>query len=229
MKKIVFMIITVFLMSGCSAVYNLDIDSNLQTFKETTEVSTLNTATDAEYVKNNDWPKPIDYEVTGYSESKEKVDGVIYYNYETSSNANNVGFKYYYDFKRTEFLKSAAVHNCYNNISLNNNEGIYTLQTNKEFLCFQKYPLLEDVQINITTQKPVIMHNANSVNKNTYTWNLTKENANNSMISISFDMREKIDGEDNSQDLKIVLITLGCFIIVIFAIIIYKNHKYNRN
>lgn len=231
MKKVVLAIISVFILTGCTAEYNLNIDDNMNEFDESLSVKTSSASSDYDYVKNFNEFKPIDYKITGYSEVNEKMDGVTYYNFDNDYDDDQASFKYYYNMNKSEFLSSAIIHNCFSEINYIKNDDGITLKTNGKFTCFDKYPPLDKVIVNITTNKKVIKNNADSISGNIYTWNIYKGNETNT-IMLTFENTENNninESDDISTKLKIILITLGAFIVVIIGIIIYKTKKYNSN
>ncbi len=227
MKKLLVIIGGLFLLTGCTAEYNLTID-NLDDFKEKLTLETTEDNIDYENVKNYYWPHPIDYEVTGYSEVPEEMDGINYYHFNNGTDLNKAWFSYDYDLNKSEFLKSGIIHNCYNKVNLTTTDEGITLRTSENFGCFSKYPPLEMVTVNIMTPLKVISHNADSVNNNIYTFNITKADQNNRSIEMVFENTEVKNAQRESDKLKFIIacLVIGGFLALTFGLIIYKNHKY---
>ena len=223
MKKIILVIALLLFASGCDVVYNLDIDNEL--YKENLLVSTSSESKDYENVKNYYWPKPIDYTTTGYSESPRQVEGITYYNYENTSNDKLASFSYFYDMNEIELKNSAIIHNCYLNFNIYENEDdkTKTISTSNEFLCFSKYPPLENVTINLTTKENVVEHNADSYSGNTYTWKINKLTAKNKPIRIVTGTQIK----EESENFTLLFIIIGGFLLIIVIIFVYKYRKSN--
>ncbi len=228
LKKIVLILSLIFL-SGCSVEYNLNIDDDQ--YLEDLTLTTSSTSQDYENLKNYSWPKPIDYTVTGYSEAPEKQDGVTYYDYLNNSNDNQASITYKYDMSESQIKKSAIIHNCFTSINIYNSDNSKTLQTSSGFECFDKYPPLENVTVNIKTTKEVVDNNADFVNNNTYTWVINKANASTKSIYLELNNSTTQEEEVSQEGLsiEIILIIIGVFIILLVVLIKLKNRKYRRN
>lgn len=189
-KKIIVLIIMLLLTTGCTCEYNLNIDGN--TYKE--EINIL--GTDSEEINNfnNDWKVPVDKDeynnISGEPGTEIKINGDTY-TYKISG--NNLIFSY--DFTRNRLNNSTAISNCYDKATIQSYENSIVISTSNKVSCFDKYPTLTMVKVNITTDKNVTSNNADSVNGNTYTWNLTKNNSSDKSINMIIDNKE-----DNSQN-----------------------------
>lgn len=226
MKKILFSFITLILLTGCTAEYNLDFDDD--NYMESLNIETTSDHLDYENVKNYEWPKSIDYTITGSSEVPEKIEGVIYYDFENYQDEDKAGFTYSYNMTKDQYKKSAIVHNCFSSISIQKNDkkNIQTLNTSTGFECFTKYPPLEKVTINIKTNKNVVQTNADRQEGNVYTWIINSGNAATKSIMIS--TSEEME-EEKETNITLILIIIGAFFILLFVLIRAKNKKYRGN
>ena len=171
---------------------------------------------------------------------------VEYYNKKLSDN-NSLTLSY--DFKKNNFGDSRAANTCYPSFLFI--EGKYLrLNTIADFDCYEDYPGLTKVTINITVNYNVHNHNADSVNGNTYTWiikpgqlralNLEYENPDykdsdnggSSNIDVDPDKETKNDKKENNnastkeqdeQAFKFVLILTGLFFALLFVIIFFRK------
>lgn len=227
MKKCLLLVISIILLSGCTAEYNLDFDDDK--FVESLNIETTSDHLDYENVKNYSWPKSIDYRITGASEAPEKVEGVTYYDYDSYEDEEKAGFTYSYTMNAEQYRNSAIVHSCFSNVSLITNEknSTYTLQTSNGFECFSKYPPLEKVTINIKTDKNVVDTNADSIKGNIYSWEITAGNASSKNIMLSTSTKEVV--EEKETNIILILIILAVFFIGIIVLIKVKNKKYRGN
>lgn len=227
MKKIMLMFLSLFLLTGCTAEYTLNIDEKMDNFEENLTLSTDINSDDYDYLKNYDRPKPIDYKITGYSETDEKMDGVIYYDLYKKDDYDKTSLTYSYNFSRSQFLNSGIVHTCFSGITyFTDDQDNTTIKTSSGFQCFSKYPPLEEVVVKIVTKKNVVYHNADSVKDNTYTWRIKKNNENRN-IHIIVNEKKSEETVKSSTYMMIAGICILGFILLILIIVIYKNRKYN--
>lgn len=181
-KRIILLIIAVLLTTGCTCEYNLTIDNN--TYHE----KIILTGTTSEEIINfsNKWQIPVDKEeynsIGGDTNSGVDVTGDIY---EYSKTGNNLVFNY--DFTTSGINNSTAISQCYSKATIIAYQDSIIISTSDKVNCFDRYAPLTNLKINITTTKPVKSHNADSVNGNTYTWNVNSTNANNKPINLLID------------------------------------------
>ena len=241
MKKIL-ILLSILLLTGCSAEYDLVIDKN--SFKEDVKISE---------VSKSNWTK-LAYDTYNY---KEAIDfftsnkiAVSYRNvkfedaiknsesYEASKITNNqeLGVEYSYDFKSQDFSTSTMVKACYDLFNILIDGDSTYLSTSKEVNCFERFPLLDKITINVQSRYIVTGNNADVIDTktNTYTWNLTKNEAQNSPIYLVLDNSKKFDGRafwikffaDNP--LWATIISISIIGAIILGIVLILNKKNNR-
>lgn len=195
MKKRILLIATILLFTtGCTCEYNLTIDNNV--YKE--EIILIGKTLDEISSFENDWKVPIDKDIynLGLDPSSKIPEQNDLYNYKLRGSR----LTFTYDFTRNQFENSSAVSNCYNKLTVSNYENSIVISTSQKALCFEEYPTLTNVKINITVDKKVTSNNADSRNGNTYTWNINKNNASNKSINIVLENKETNISDDNSKD-----------------------------
>ena len=84
----------------------------------------------------------------------------------------------------------AGVNTCYdyftvlrNNDEESGNEQLI-ISTSAKNYCFEMYPNLESITVNLKTNHKVVSHNADQVNDNNYVWNINKNNASQKTMQI---------------------------------------------
>lgn len=198
MKKIISLILMLVLLTGCEATYNLQIDGddiseNINIY--TTDMANINTPMsdygDLSLKELFDMQQDSFYTVYYNDESynpyeEEKQSNVKYYNQEAISTNSRYGMNYTYKFTSDDIVRSRAINTCYNTFTVNKSNNIYSLSTNNLAKCFKNYTLLDRLTINIKTSNRVMVQNADSVNNDTYTWIITKDNYNNKSIRLSY-------------------------------------------
>ena len=178
--------------TGCTCEYNLTIEDN-----DYHEEVILNGTTQSEIASfKQDWQIPTDkeeYNIGGDIETTIEENDDIY---DTQISDSKLILKH--DFTQSSIISSSAISNCYDRISIVNYENQIIISSDSQTTCFTKYNTLTSVSINIKVDKPVINHNANSVNGNTYTWIITRENPNKAINIVLND--ESSNSPDNSGD-----------------------------
>ncbi len=225
MKKIILLIISLFLISGCSVKYDLDLTGS-EAFEKMQVLENNSTNEYFSTLKN----------FSGYVEAyvnHQEPDvytynpDLEYYNFNDNSTAENVDFTLDYNFPKDQFKEGNIINTCYETIYFNEGETL-NISTSSKFLCFEKYISLDDVQINIKTDKLISEHNADKVTGNVYTWNITRNNANNKPIILNSTKASSTEVPENNTKLSLIIISITVFAFLILIIILfkYKNRKY---
>ena len=230
MKKVILALLCVIILSGCKAEYNITFDKKMNVDEELfgyendefydsytnssyNRVISFILEPSLDYFNNNDYSiktgdfdgnkgAKINRSFNNFNEYKEIYGAAQLY--EVSSKSEDP------EIRKTSLEKLAE---CYT--QLNNTDGhINTDEQNQE-----KY-YVSDLKLNITLPFEVKDSNADSVNKNTYTWNFNKEN-NNREIVLSFD-KNKIK-VDYTMYIIFGSIALVLIIIVMFFYFKVKN------
>lgn len=239
MKKIVrnliFIISAILLLSGCTVDYNLSIDSDFIneniSFIEN-DMSKLDTIR----TYGTFWMDDISYRDLINEYMKMNIasmrDNKSFYDKQLISD-NGIGMSLNYKFNLENYQNSKSVYNCYKYFNVSNTDDTYTISTSKDFLCFNEdYPLLEQVNVNITTKYKVLETNATIIDGDTYSWVINKTNAENSQIIIKFqtksdNMFADIINEDN-KFLILIIGMLGVIGIIIVSYVYLKGRKNNK-
>lgn len=233
-KRIIVLVISLLLMTGCTCEYNLTIDnSNYQ------ESISINGTTNDEIIHfNNDWKVPIDKNeynnISGEPGTKVEIDTDIY---QYKLTGNNLTFTN--DFTKSNLNNSTAISICYDKVTIQNYEDSIIISTSNKVQCFNKYPSLTNIKINITTDKPVKKHNADSVNKNTYTWNISQNDSESKPINMIINNKysepskesqsSQTDNKNNKKDYSLYILCGILLIIVLIGYLIIKKIKKNSD
>ena len=185
MKKILIVLGILLITTGCTCEYNLDIENG----KYNEEIK-INAKTVSEKNNfNNEWKIPTnknEYDI-GIDSENADIDYTKIYSYRTSGNS----LIFSQEANRGEYNNSTAVYNCYNKLTVDIQSGSTIISTSNAVKCFDKYPDLTEITVNITVDKPVKSCNADNAFGNTYTWNLNRSNANNKPINLIIETSEK--------------------------------------
>ncbi len=228
MKKIIFLSLVLFMLSGCTIKYDLDLTTPNAAIEN---LEILETDFSNEYfstIKNYTGNIKAIYSDQD-SDSYEKDPNLEYYSVVNNSDDTKANLVISYPFTTEEFGDSNIINTCYDNVSFYNTDDKIDIRTSNEFLCFEKYISAEEVEINIKTNQKVLTNNADYVEDNVYTWKIDKSNAYQKPIILSNieNSTQEEKNENNTQlNLIIILSVIGAFVIAIIIVIINKNHKY---
>ncbi|MEI3530416.1 MAG: hypothetical protein V8Q75_05025 [Bacilli bacterium] len=234
-RNFIFIISAILLLSGCTVDYNLSIDSDFIneniSFIEN-DMSKLDTIR----TYGTFWMDDISYRDLINEYMKMNIasmrDNKSFYDKQLISD-NGIGMSLNYKFNLENYQNSKSVYNCYKYFNVSNTDDTYTISTSKDFLCFNEdYPLLEQVNVNITTKYKVLETNATIIDGDTYSWVINKRNAENSQIIIKFQTKsnnifDNIITDDN-KFLLIILGVLGVIGIIIVSYVYLKSRKNNK-
>ncbi len=223
MKKRINILLVLLLLTGCTCEYDLKISK--ETYKE--EIKLIASNTEENNQLNQKWIIPINREIynhPGDSETPIPADTEIY-KYTLSGNT----LIFSYNFDGNQYQKSSAVANCYNTLTVTNYMNSMILSTSKNAICFEQYPTLTNLIVNITIDGKVSSHNADRVNGNVYTWQINRNNASSKAINLVIDnlndepTTSKLNNNSstNSTTKKDYTLYIFCGILLIVIVVIY--------
>ena len=230
-KRIILLIMILLLTTGCTSEYNLTIDNNV--YQEKVNINGI--TSDELSNLNRDWQIPIDKDeynnISGDPSSEIKITGDTY-SYNVSG--NNLTFNY--DFTRSTLNNSTAISICYDKATITNYEDSIVISTSSKVTCFNKYRYLTSIKVNITTDKSVTSHNADSVNGNTYIWSINKGNSTDKSINMIINNQEddsqsqttpgnntNIESENKSKDYTLYIFCVILLIVLLLGYFIFKK------
>lgn len=242
MKKIILLII-VFCLTGCNCDYDLEIYNNR--VKE-----------DLSYFNNDPltWnrefqyglsykdvvegfskkPIPAYYDSEIYEDDSIKVEGVKYYDNKLINANDKLGQKIsYHDFKLDDFSNSNLVKSCYQFANVIRNNGEIIISTSDNNICFDEYPNLDRLTINLKTNHKVKASNASVVDGYHYTWVIDRSNKENAAINITLYSNKYVFNYENEFVKKIfpILIIIGIISLIVFTIyrkVSIRNKEANK-
>ena len=211
MKKLILLITMIFLLTGCSATYEINItkdkiDDKITIMTESKNVATAKQETIDQFgLKIGEWENGHDF-----------------YKREIVTTDTTSAYQYTYSFDYVEYDAMSQIRKCYEDFSLKYDNAI-SLSTSKEFLCKTYYPDIDNFTIKITSEYEIANSNADKVEDNTHIWNINSKNYQNKPINLSINKSKKyVKKKDNSKLIK-SLIWIGIFIILL--IIFFKLKK----
>ena len=182
--KSVVLLFLLLLLTGCTVNYNLDVDA------EFVENITINSN-----IPTKEVPLYInDYNIT--YEATEKLDNYKYYSLIKNGNTTN----YSATFKNSDFSKVTSCGLLFDKCEfINIGGGVSVISTTTGTGIFYDYPDIDAININLNINGEVVTSNADSVKGNVYTWQVTKENADNKKVYVEFKGKFKSNSETKSS------------------------------
>ncbi len=243
MKKIILCLISLFLLSGCSVDYELNIGKD--TITENIYVIGENEE-DNSIIK--DYVKPFEsYVDTAInSETNEKVDGVSYYDITKSTNElGNYVMNFKYNFPKEDFQNSNILNLSLSQFFYEINDDEIKISTGLYIKAFEEYNGIEslNVKINVANNYDIISSNASSNLNNTLIWHINKDDYKKSPINLTIkEKNNKNDNDNNNQNNSqnnnsnnegneeigpnnSILIVTGVFFFFIIALIVFVKIK----
>lgn len=232
MKKYLLLILGIALFTGCDAEYNLNIDSSI--VEETSIIETNSANWDANYGDGSfkdiikyriKYPLPLldsnrEYGQYEYTVDNKKIDGVPYYDVFDLSDSSQIGLMLKGEFN-DNYNESIVAIDSLQNFYFEEEDRIEINAAG--FKMFDSYDTLDRVKVNIKTDYKVLDNNADSVDGNTYTWNVNRTNYNDKTVFISIDkpVYEKIKNNIEKKSNKVSNSLLIGFILLLFIVIIF--------
>ena len=209
MKKILFLIIFCFLLTGCTVNYNLEIDN--ESFKESITGNILNSELESD-------DNRTDINIYSYLINSEqnvfKNNDSILYNKNLNNVENGIDYSYSYEFNKNNFNNSRILNECFDKYEAYEEDGIYYISIFGNFNC----SYADKTNINIKTNHNVLANNADSIKNNTYSWAIEKDNIKDLNLFITIDLNDT-KSSSNWNGFKtfslIVLLILSGFCIFI--------------
>ena len=229
-KKILTLILLIFMISGCSVEVNIDISDNK--IKESNDITIYQNAIYTKEILRTSFRDYIPIYASNLivdTVPDQPFSDVLYYNKNTTDLGNGYRFNYSYDFDIDKYGDARTIKDSFRDYSYSYRNDIISLSTDSEGLIyFNDYPLLEEVTVNIETDYFVEENNADSVNGNTYTWVFNKDSK--KSIDIVIDTSKSGDrvlGIVNVSTLVTIGVVIG-IILIILVLLLIRNRKNNK-
>lgn len=226
-KNILLVILVLFLCSGCSVEYHLDVDKDL---KENVKIIAVNDVEKEEIASYKQF-LPINVDIDEESVFQKKYDDIEYY--KKVKKNDSIQFSYSHDIK--SFSKDMLSYSCYKYITAmyTNKMKDFMVSTSNDFLCFDRYDNLEEVKVVVSSKYKLKKTNADLVEHHKYTWNIKRGDTDNHLYLLldvtkkDLNLLERIL-EGDYTNIFTVSIFLSLVGYVIYSFIKKKGEKRNR-
>lgn len=225
-KKLLFLLFFIFLITGCTANYNVEIYNN--------EIRVNGKLLEGDSSKwdyeifGTPYHEVIDWKTTG-DENSTIADGLFKI---SDKEGLGIGLKNTYKLSE-DYENSPGIKACYKYFDVSENKKEIIFSTSVENTCFDVYPNLENITVKLKTNHKVVSSNASNVKGYNYTWYLTKENKDDSAILLTIKKNEYIFNYENEFINKVIYIGVIIGIILGIGGIVYiyftnKTKKMNQ-
>ena len=241
-KKKLLILLSVFLITGCQAEYNIVIDDN--SVKEEllvyeTNMNKWNTIQGNNILTYEQYQQEYKNSPVGIYYNDQNIDGEVgfnsnrsYYTINLLNDNNKKGLNFTTDFKLNRYANSYIAKNCFKYINVLNQLGTITISTNNELSCMNYIDGLDKITINIKTDYEVLETNATSIKDKTYTWVITKDNYTNSNIYIKINKyanpssSSKNNSNNNVSNFQLTYLII-VVVLLLLGFLIYRKFKKN--
>lgn len=209
MKRILILLSCIFLLSGCSVEYNLEIGKD--SVKENIEIGKF----DASKVKDFEYLTPYAIINDQYQE---------FYEFDYKDRVLNLSYEYNYQ----NIEMSEAFNQCYDMSNFSSDGEYYYILTSNEFKCLSYLDYnFDEIKINIKSDYKIVSSNADYVKKDVHTWFVNQSNSDNKPINIKIDLAEPVNkGHLSSMSVcSMVVSVLSVIGVIVFIVYLFGKKK----
>lgn len=201
-KKIIVLLMFVFLLCGCTAKVDINIDR-----RNIDETITITDYANESFTKEQVLAKyrkymPVDKStVIVDTEPDERKSRVDYYKRSVTDLGNGYNILYNYNFDYEEYFNARSLNTAFKSsfINYNREENTITISTDNEGTrLFEQYKELDNLQINISSSYPIIESNADSLSGTVSTWNLSRDS--NKKIYIKYNTKLRQEQKEEKEE-----------------------------
>lgn len=214
MKKIILLLIAIFLVTGCSGKYELEI-KNKKVIEKTTAL----------YNKTDVNKDPYEYTKELSLKYDDNGDFLRYDEKKNIYSKNSIGVELSNFYNSIEEFKqfSKILNYCYNAKNITSVNNMITIKTSNEFTCFNTVEEIDEVTIAIKSNHKLKETNADKRRGATYYWYINKDNYKEKPISLVLYSNKKVWYYDILK--KLILIILVISVTVLIAFTGYKLYR----
>lgn len=245
MKRII-ILLTIILLCGCEAQYNLTVDDK---FDEKTIISIVSSDLNVkyygqlgpimEYYTLNDIPLSTIYKQDELIPYK-NLSNVDVYEKKIDFDNNKTYFSLSGSFKDdTVSIDESSVINYAGDINIEDNDNIKTISFSFNSQLFEKYQMLDSINVNIIDNNySVVKSNADKVNDEVYTWIITRDNYYSKTLNFSLnekdfnikksaaETKKKLDNPIGKFSIALIVITF--IFLIVYKFVIMKFNSCNK-
>lgn len=217
--KLVFLLLFVFLITGCDGSYKIEIYKD-----KVNEESYV-------WYKNDELNgiNPYDKTLEIARKYEDNGDFLTHDSKKDITKSGYTGFKITRKYSSIDEFKSESriLGSCYLATNLSNHTEYITLRTTQEFTCYDMVEEFENIEIAVKTNHKVKEHNADKKKGNTYYWYINRDNYKNKPISIKMSKDDYVWNYDNEvfKRLGLIILVIGGTLMLVYVCYNVYNKK----
>lgn len=216
--KYIFFLISVFIITGCNVNYELSYNDGI--FNENIYFYE-NQKTFIDELSNQDNVDLLADEMY----KLEKNNNIFNKNFKY--NDTYAGYEYVSTFNDNVTSLPTIANKCYENINITKNENTLIIQTSNEFLCYDRFKYLNNINLKFKTNYKIIDSNADEINENELIFKINENVKNYKPIYIKLELKNVIKKQSNNIPLIFTIIIISIFISIL-AFVYIKRKKNNE-
>lgn len=213
--KILFLILIMFLLSGCTFEYNINVDKDV--------ISENNIV----YIEGTTFDNVESTFENMVSKYTGPTNSLGMYTSSIVKENDLFGISYQRDYSYRNYNYSISFSSCYDVYKMIEEDDKLIISTGKDFNCFDKYDELDEVVVNLTSNYYVEKSNADVVDGDKHMWYITKDNDNNKPINVTIDLTKPISNNKSSwlNAFTLTIISFAVVGLIIFLIFVRGKRK----
>ena len=232
-KKIITIVLLISL-CGCTATYEIEIKDNK--IYEHGNAIKLKSELDNNLNNSMTLEEEIDFTLSSMHDKNNGQEEIKTRSFilEKINTNNEIGLKYENNYEIEKFINSPILKQCYDSVTVDNNEYNIKVSTSNKFNCFDYYKHLKKVTVILTTNYKVVSSNHNKKIDNKYYWYIDRNNQSEG-INIDIEKKEvtwvdelKEESVENNNFINYILICLGVCVLISGVIIFIKIKNSNK-
>lgn len=221
MKKKILLVIIIFLITGCSGKYELEI-KNEKVIEKTTAL----------YNSKDVLKDPYEHTLDVSLKYDDNGDFLMYETKKNVKDGDKVGVELTNNYHSIDDFKnySQIINRCYNANNITNINNTITIKTSNEFTCIDEIKELDEVTIVIKSNHKLKSTNADKKKGATYYWYINKDNYKEKPISLVLHSNKKVWYYDVLKKLILIILVIGGTVLVAFTgYKLYRKREDNVN
>ena len=192
-NRLIIIILSVFILTGCSIEYNLDITGN-EFIENINVIDLVSEDRNKETILDDHGNYfSVFYRAPNPGNMSEFVN--TFHTKTINELENGYRINYTFNFSESNIRYARSINKAFNSFIVRRNSNLLLISTDNRLRLFDSYTLLTQVVVNIKTDYEITNHNADSVNGNVYTWVFNRDNYTDKSIQL-----EGVPNRNNEQN-----------------------------
>lgn len=219
--KILFLTLLIFIITGCSAEYNLTIDKDK--FSETIKILEKESIV-SQNIEDKNFSETVANSLANFEGIRSDL------NRKKIIEDNRVGYQYDYEYELKNYsMTPSPVAECYDSFEIKNNSKEIEIKTSNQFLCYNNYPMIDEFKVVINSNYKLIESNADFIENGKYIWNINYDEITNKPIYIKLAKKLDTSIKTNNSNLILNFIKIVVLVSILVGIIIFIKKRNKKD